>query len=347
MRFVIATAVVLMSILSAFDARAITVRIDAAPGSLEDPGVAYWVTQGPSVGVTFVLSEPAPPGGLDILVLSDMAPPQAYVHFDEGQTQAYAVRTFPANHPFYTLDDCWTVRGGYLAILGASGVETGDPRTLVVWEARVENTYCDCSSCWTAYFMCLITFGSDCLDLLPPICAAGGRPAPAADHVGLPFDPPATPRGGSLAEAWYPAIEVLARYRDEILAATPEGQFYTDLYEQHSFDIELAIASSPFLIIELTFAKEAWIAGLDALVNGTGAQFVVTQEMQDDLLSILQKLEDVGSPALAEMIAFERERLALDSIAGLKMTQFQQRVENQGPVSVEPSSWGRVKGLYR
>jgi hypothetical protein len=195
-----------------------------------------------------------------------------------------------------------------------------------------------------------MTFGQKCDHELPDDCILGPppplQPTPGSRIPQVAHDSGAT-RGGSVVGSWYGAIEVLARYRDEILATTPAGQFYTDLYEQHSPDIMLGIASSPFLIVEITFAKEEWIAALEALVNGSGAQFVVTQEMQDDLLSILQTLEDVGSPELAAMIAFERERLALDSIAGLKMSQFQQRVDNHGPVSVERSSWGRVKGLYR
>jgi hypothetical protein len=70
--------------------------------------------------------------------------------------------------------------------------------------------------------------------------------------------------------------------------------------------------------------------------------------MEDDLLSLLQTFQDVGGPDLAAMISFEKQRLELDQIAGLTMSQYQAQIESLGgPTSVEETSWGRLKALYR
>ena len=50
----------------------------------------------------------------------------------------------------------------------------------------------------------------------------------------------------------------------------------------------------------------------------------------------------------AQAIAFERQRLSLDTIAGLTLDEFQQQVETLGgTTAVTERSWGRVKSLFR
>jgi hypothetical protein len=142
--------------------------------------------------------------------------------------------------------------------------------------------------------------------------------------------------------------QILTRYRDEVLATTPEGQFYTALYEQHSLAMMRASVADPSFTVRAFLAHGPWIAAIDALVDGGGDGVLVTQEMEDDLLDLLSTFESHGSPELATVVATERQRLQLDTIAGLSMTQFQEQVETLGGTSaVAADSWGRVKALHR
>jgi hypothetical protein len=70
--------------------------------------------------------------------------------------------------------------------------------------------------------------------------------------------------------------------------------------------------------------------------------------MEDDLLDLLGAFEQAGSPSLAGMIAQERTRLQLDTIAGQSMSEYQTQIETLGgPMAVENRSWGDVKRVYR
>jgi hypothetical protein len=143
-------------------------------------------------------------------------------------------------------------------------------------------------------------------------------------------------------------VPTLRRYRDEVLDTTTTGRYYIELYASHSNDIIRAIAAEPNLAARLFLQREEWISGLDALVNGQGAGFTVTPTMQENLLDLLQSFESAGSPALAAMIAFERSRLRLESIAGLSIQEFQTQVETLGgPTAIGHRAWGDVKRIYR
>jgi hypothetical protein len=195
----------------------------------------------------------------------------------------------------------------------------------------------DCVTCFWGWILFVLNI-TDGL-----ICAAGNLPdLPALpDDAGEGVRAGATPRGGS-------PITILQRYRDEVLGATADGQFYADLYAQHSLDLSRAIVAAPSLAARLFNAHGAWIDGISALVDGNGGSFVVTQQMEDDLNALLDTFQAVGSPAVQQMLAFERGRLQLDQIAGLTMTEYQDQIEDLGgPTSVEPMSWGRMKALYR
>lgn len=150
---------------------------------------------------------------------------------------------------------------------------------------------------------------------------------------------------GDLDFAW---VEILRRYRDEVLATTAEGLFYIDFYQVNSLEAIRASLASPTLIARVYRVATEWAPAFQALVDGQGGSFTVTQSMEDNLLGLFATYESVGSPAFSQAIAFERTRLQLDQIAGRTMTGFQTQIETLGGTSaVEPMSWGRVKGLYR
>jgi len=143
-------------------------------------------------------------------------------------------------------------------------------------------------------------------------------------------------------------VTILRRYRDETLASTVEGQYYIDLYHEHSPDMMRASVAEPSFVARLLNASEDWTTAIGALVDGTGDQALISQAMADDLNAMLDTFESVGSPALAATIAFERSRLELDSVAGMTMDAFQTQIETLGgSTSVDASTWGRIKAGYR
>jgi hypothetical protein len=142
-------------------------------------------------------------------------------------------------------------------------------------------------------------------------------------------------------------LDILQQYRDQVLATTPEGQYYTGLYEELSGEIGLALLSEPTFLYRVVAAKDEWIAAIGALVDGQGATAVVTPSMQASLNAILDELAENGSPNLASKIELERTRLHLDALTGMTMDEFQEQVETLGGTPTERTSWGELKGRYR
>jgi hypothetical protein len=315
----------------------ITATVDIAPEEIiEHIGSAYRFVDVDVVEISASLSEPAPAAGITLGTVSSLVPPLGSMFFGFGETSASVFETFPTGG-FTSFYPGFALRMGYFGLTNPPpGVEIGQPNTL--WHVQTIETgtrgdvcrldpdpnYC-CAVNYLACLLCSLGWGN-C-----KFCPFGA-PADVIDSV--------TPR---LGPGW---VMTLQRYRDEVLATTSEGQIYVGLYMANALDIMRAITVSPTLALDLFYAKDDWVAALQGLVDGQGDQFAVTPSMQDDLTRLLDEFERVGSPELAAMIAFQRNQLSLDALVGLSMNEFQQQVES-GASPVEPSSWGRIKTLYR
>ena len=296
-----------------------TVFIDAQDAYIPSEDASYWVVTDPSPSIPVRLDSPSNGlGTVDYVTLIN--PGIGMVGFEPTQSLAFAhLQFFPG--PGEPILPGYEGKWAYFALTETgNGLVKGTPD--VLYFALVTPTNPgrgedqNCVTCAWGAVLCFLDMTCDYT------CAALGE------------------RGS--------AIVTLQRYRDEVLAATADGQFYVDLYSRFSPDLFQAILAAPSLTARLFKAQGAWVEGLQALVDGQGDSFVITQQMEDDLLSLLQTFQDVGSPDLAAMISFERQRLELDQIAGLTMSQYQAQVENLGgPTSVDPTSWGRIKSLYR
>jgi hypothetical protein len=141
-------------------------------------------------------------------------------------------------------------------------------------------------------------------------------------------------------------LEVAQRYRDEILLGSPGGSYYTQLYADYSPAIATAILQRPALIHRVAAVWDLWTPAVAAQVDGQGASFTITGEMQTALLDIMVELEEVGSPALANLIGEFRTALDLENIVGISAADMQGRIDNNS-MEVERSSWGEVKAMYR
>ncbi len=308
-------------------ARVTTVTIDAADAYLPSNEGSYWVVTSPTVQLPLVLDQAAIGDGLSVSTVSSLSPPLGAVLFPPGATARTATRTFGDEAPvqFYP---GWIGRWGYFSLTGAApNAAVGTPGTLyIAWVSQTGVSAKGDVCAWEFYGALL------CALQIPGFCPEQGRSRQGAAQ-GPGSDPPTV---------------TLQRYRDEVLSSTTSGQYYIALYDQLGGSAVQAIVAAPSLAIRILKAQDDWIAALSALVNGSGGAATVSQSMQDNLLDILQTLQDAGSPGLASTLAFERERLNLDTITGLTMTQFQtQIVTLGGPTAVQQRSWGSVKDLYR
>lgn len=303
----------------------ITASIDAADAYLPSNEGSYWVVSSPEVEIPIVLDAPAPGGdGFGVNTVSSLTPGLGTVIFPPGTTARTAARVFGDEAPVFFYPG-WIARWGYFSLTSAGpGGAIGTPATLyLAWVAELASPAQGKDCAWT-FFESLL-----CALRVPNFCPEGGRttaPLGGADPPGL----------------------VLQRYRDEVLSTTQSGQYYAGLYDQLAIGAIRAIVAAPSLAIRILKSEDEWIPALAALVDGQGSTVTVSQTMQDTLLAILQSLEAAGSPALASALAFERDRLNLDGIAGLTMTQFQSQVVTLGgPTGVEKRTWGAMKDLYR
>jgi hypothetical protein len=305
------------------------IRLDTADAVILSQEAAYWVVDTPSPSIPVRLDTPSIGTG-SMNFVTFIQPGIGTIFFEPGQQNASASVQFPAGPPEDTYQQ-WGAKWAYFALTkGSGGITDGFPNTLYflhVYEtAPGRRGDSECAYCFFAWIAYVVNAADEW------VCGRSPKGGPAQQGL----------RGGS-----NPAT-TLQRYRDEVLAANADGLFYTNLYVQHSLDLSRAIVAAPSLAARLFNAQGPWIDGISALVNGTGGSFVVTQQMEDDLNALLDTFEAVGSPALQQMLAFERGRLQLDQIAGLTMTEYQEQIEDLGgPTSIEQESWGRVKALYR
>jgi hypothetical protein len=85
----------------------------------------------------------------------------------------------------------------------------------------------------------------------------------------------------------------------QIFQATPEGDAFVNLYAQHDFELGTLLASNPSLLWDSYRTLHNFMPGLEALVNGRGAEAIITQAMADQALDIWQRLAAAAGPSLA------------------------------------------------
>lgn len=143
-------------------------------------------------------------------------------------------------------------------------------------------------------------------------------------------------------------LDVLRRYRDEVLATTSGGQYWINRYRDLSGEVARAVLRKPGLIYDVWRARGPWFDGIAALLAGDGDSFVITPQMESDLTDIVAQVRAQCDPVVDALIGTEVTNLGLDSMAGKTMTEMQQDVETAGGLTaVAPMSWGRVKAAFR
>lgn len=101
-----------------------------------------------------------------------------------------------------------------------------------------------------------------------------------------------------------PLLDDAAVYQDmtAVFNTTTGGQYYIDLYFAHVAEMGQIGLDDPQLLWDAYGTLQNFLPGLEGLVTGHGAEFVVTQEMVDDALDIWTRIAAAANPTLANVI---------------------------------------------
>jgi hypothetical protein len=119
----------------------------------------------------------------------------------------------------------------------------------------------------------------------------------------------------------------LYKVRDLIMAGTPIGQHYIDLYYTHDAEIMGLLLGSSALRDQAVDTLTAWQSNLAALVDGEGESVIITAEQVQMVDDFLTALSAVASPHLSQVIAEEWIKLPLpDEFVGMSMKEARELV---------------------
>jgi Zn-dependent metalloprotease len=141
-------------------------------------------------------------------------------------------------------------------------------------------------------------------------------------------------------ESVYPdrvsALDVAAtlyRVRDELLTGTQAGEHYRALYEEHTGRIAWLLLLNPDSQAKGGQILKAVTPGLSHLMDGQGAQDLITQELVNDVLSFLQRLAEEdrakGGGELADTIEREKARIEWNRLAGMTFEEAWQYIQSR------------------
>jgi Tol biopolymer transport system component len=125
---------------------------------------------------------------------------------------------------------------------------------------------------------------------------------------------------GRAVRAAPPDLDLLYRVRDEILAVTPEGQRYTELYYTYSPHIAYHLLAEPGLADDALDLLTLWRPALQALVDGQGESVSLAVTQTQALHAFLERLTILDGGAMRQAIHAELARLGpLNNYAGLSV----------------------------
>lgn len=287
-------------------------------------------------GETFavdVVVDDLPPGGGTVDIMTNTEAGIYTLTFVDNPRQTFEITTasVPEGADHAALE---------LQILNPEGKKSVSSNFLVALSLHfggLDAKWCAC--CVIAFAQ--IALGSvPCLDNVLAECSAFQCPDKATT------EPPGPPSLHQIAFDPASDLETLARYRDEILQGTPVGDYCIQLYHDHSPAIITAILQKPTLIHRVVATWDLWLPAVAAVVDGVGASFIITSEMQDALLGVMAEFEEVGSPELADLVTEFRTDLDLENVAGDTADELQTSIEDNITGS-ESRSWGELKTMYR
>ena len=146
-------------------------------------------------------------------------------------------------------------------------------------------------------------------------------------------------RGGALftevlhqaADLW-DGVELLQKVRDRILAKSPEGRRYIDLYTARSPELALILLADDELREQGFETIDLFRPGLETLLEGRGDDVVITTAQVSAVEQFLDEIVAAASPELAKTIADERAANPLGLLSGMTMAEgLAELTDNQPP----------------
>ncbi|MDJ0756897.1 MAG: hypothetical protein QNJ45_25425, partial [Ardenticatenaceae bacterium] len=107
--------------------------------------------------------------------------------------------------------------------------------------------------------------------------------------------------------------------------------YYTSLFDIHSSDLAMIVATHPIILLDGYEALESWTPALESFNSGGGT--AVTQKMTDDLNVVLDRIEAEADGELATLIAHERAALAIDDWPDLTAAEWWDDVVAKRPIT--------------
>ena len=141
-------------------------------------------------------------------------------------------------------------------------------------------------------------------------------------------------------------METFTGYRDEILLGADGGDYYIQLYTDYSPAISDAVLQRPTLINRLIKAWDMWLPAVEAQVEGMGANFIITAQMQAALLGVMTEFEEVGDTALGQLNVGFKLGLDLENLVGRTTVDLQEDIESN-PMEVQQTPWKELKASFR
>ncbi len=124
-------------------------------------------------------------------------------------------------------------------------------------------------------------------------------------------------------------LQLFRDLRDNVMADSPQGLYYTGLYNAHSPELLQITASNTWLISDTLTVLLDWTPALQVLVDGNGDTLTIEAGMVRDIEDLLRAYKGLASPELRAVIEAEEAALDLPSFIGLDMDQAWTKVQER------------------
>lgn len=115
--------------------------------------------------------------------------------------------------------------------------------------------------------------------------------------------------------------------------ASPLWTYYTALFDANSVEMSTIMATNPPLLWDALGTIDEWTPALQSLSDGEGDTFVLSQQMVDDTIGLIDGIKGEAGPGLKAAIQQEENALDLASFAGLNMDQAWSTMEARRSIS--------------
>ncbi|MCD4738405.1 MAG: hypothetical protein K8R89_03990 [Anaerolineae bacterium] len=143
----------------------------------------------------------------------------------------------------------------------------------------------------------------------------------------------------ALSEQPYRFVEttlIFHRLCSELLPSTPLGQHYLDLGHTHWNQLGMLLWYDEATVEQTWRVIDLYSPDVDALLDGEGSTVRVSQEMVDELLYFLSKMESRADAELRQIIQDERARVPWHEIVGLTVAEAWIKLQETVPEKYSP-----------